>query len=238
MLRRRPTAWLVVVVACALALVAVDVGPGPRRAHGLRRAGAQRHDRHRGGRRPEGLRHSRGDRRRWRHRHRGQPRLHGPHRHVGRHAPPTGRPCSTYASPRARRRPCPASRRWRPATWAFYCKFHPSMRGVHHRRGRRRRRRARRHALRAAARGPADAARRRHQAGHAPRRGADPPARAAHVDVDLRRQLSRPDHPAAGRARHRGHRRQPAAPRRRVHVDAPARRPPRLGGRRPARRRT
>ena len=39
---------------------------------------------------------------------------------------------------------------------------------------------------------------RRHQAGHAPRGGADPPPRAAHVDVDLRRQLSRSDHQAAG----------------------------------------
>ena len=29
MLRRRPTAWLVVVVACAVALVALDAGPGP-----------------------------------------------------------------------------------------------------------------------------------------------------------------------------------------------------------------
>ena len=28
-LRRRQTAWLVVVVACALALVAIDAGPGP-----------------------------------------------------------------------------------------------------------------------------------------------------------------------------------------------------------------
>ena len=118
--------------------------------------------------------------------------------------------------------------------WAFFCKFHPNMRGVINVEG--------------VAGGvepvdtrfeqplvvPQHAPRRRHQAGHAPRGGADPPPRAAHVDVDLRRQLSRPHHPAAGRARHRGDRRQPAPPRCRVHVDAPARRPPRLGGRRPA----
>ena len=59
--------------------------------------------------------------------------------------------------------------------WAFFCKFHPNMRGVIDVEGGRRRRRARRHALRAAARRAQHAPRRRHQAGHAPRGGADPP---------------------------------------------------------------
>ena len=102
------------------------------------------------------------------------------------------------------------------------------------RRGRRRRRRARRHALRAAAGGPQHArvaptsgwscaARTcgRSRTGRAPRCGRTTAATPAPPS-------------AAWRARHRGHGRQPAAPRRRVDDDAPARRPPRLGGRRPA----
>ena len=148
-------------------------------------------------------------------------------------APPTGRPCSTYASPRARPRPSPVSRRCQPARGPSSASSTPACAASSPSRAS------------PAASSPSTrasssrswsrhAARRRHQAGHAPRGGADPPARAAHVDVDLRRQLSRPHHQAAGRARHRGDRRQPAPPRCRVHVDAPARRPPRLGGRRAA----
>ena len=232
-LRGRPTAWLVGVVACALALVAVDAGPGTGRAHGLRRAGAQRHDRHRGGWRPDRLRHARGDRRWRRHRHRGQPRLHGPHRHVGRPRRRRDAPVRR-TRPRGHVRDRPRCRGAVGRCVGVLLQVPPQHARRHQRRGRRRRRRARRHALRAAAGGPQHAPRRRHQAGHAPRGGADPPPRAAHVDVDLRRQLSRPHHQAAGRARHRGDRRQPAPPRCRVHVDAPARRPPRLGGRRPA----
>ena len=208
-------------------------GPWARRAQGLRRAGAQRHDRRRGGRHPHRVRHPRGGRRRRWHRHRGQPRLHGPHRHVGR--PRGGRDASVRRTRRRGHvRDRPGCRGAVSRRMGLLLQVPPQHARRDHRRGRRRRSRARRHALRAAARGSRHAPRRRHQAGHAPRRGADPPARAAHVDVDLRRQLSRPHHQAAGRARHRGDRRQPAASRCRVHVDAPARRPPRLGGRRTA----
>ena len=112
--------------------------------------------------------------------------------------------------------------------WAFYCKFHPSMRGVLTVAGARRRGRAR----------AADASTSRWWC-RRPKRGADIrlvmrrgrvrtlPDGPAYVDVDLRRHLPRSDHPAARRARHPGHRRQPAAEGRRLDVDAPARRPPR-----------
>ena len=103
---------------------------GPRRGPGLRRAGAQRHDRHRGGRGPERLRHAGGDVSWRRHRHRGQPRLHGPHRHVGRRGPPTGQPLFDVRVPAGTSATVPGVEALSAGAWAFYCKFHPNMRGT------------------------------------------------------------------------------------------------------------